>query len=998
VTGGLPELLFHGRAGDSLTFEVGTGIRPVGHDDPAAPGFRYDMATDTAQTLPLVVAPPASAPAYLGGLPSYPYFAYFEPGSPVLPASPFAPAVTVAASLRAHCQFEAALKWYERAFAPLASDASWLRCAEVVTRGGDGDGGGEPDAPILLARRGGPCCQDSTVATDDDARQRSIVLHYLETLLEWGDAVLRRNTPEAFQQARLLYDTAARLLGPAPHTVIGTDPAGVPQTVGGFVADHAPLNPRLLSAYQHNADRLALVHACLNEPRLRAGQPPYWGETTLRDGWRTTAEPCLDDADWCAPPCPYRFTFLVQRAQELAGEVRGLGANLLAAYEKGDAEYLASLRATHERQLLDLALQVRQDQWREADWQVQSLQKAKEITQTRHRYHTLLIQNGLNNRENEHENLVQTSTSLRKTGNTFEGVARAMSAVPDFFAGFPSSLTWIPLGTKLSGVFEALARISNALAEAAGSTGGLRLTQAGWERREEEWRHQVELLDIELEQIERQILAAERRRDMALRELDDHQRQVEQSGEVQDFLRDKFTSHELYLFLQQETAALHAQMYELALRGTRQAQRAFNYERGHTARTFVTPEVWDSLHEGLQAGDRLALALRQMEHAYLDANTREYELTKHLSLRLHFPVEFLALQATGACEIDVPEWLFDLDYPGQYMRRIRNVSLTVPSVVGPYSGVHCRLTLLASSTRVHPDLADPARACCPDGRPGNGYEALPDDPRVVRQYAATEAIATSGGQSDAGMFELSFRDERYLPFEFAGAVSRWRIELPPENNQFDLDTVADVVMHLNYTAREGGDNLRRAANELAQRYLPGAGVRYFDVRHDMPDAWHRFVAGVVDGDGPSPLELRLGRGMFPFLPGRQEVKVNRIELFFEAPGAEPSAHQLVEFVLASRGRVTAHEQRGRREVQCVASADWPGLYHGVLDDLDLGPLRRTGERELGVFRFPARLGNVAQAFLLCRYEAPEQPADRPDQGAEIRHPARPRHSTLGGIG
>jgi len=37
-------------------------------------------------------------------------------------------------------------------------------------------------------------------------------------------------------------------------------------------------------------------------------------------------------------------------------------------------------------------------------------------------------------------------------------------------------------------------------------------------------------------------------------------------------------------------------------------------------------------------------------------------------------------------------------------------------------------------------------------------------------------------------------------------------------------------MHLNYTAREGGEVLRRAANEVAQKYLPGAGVRFFDIK------------------------------------------------------------------------------------------------------------------------------------------------------------------------
>ena len=95
----------------------------------------------------------------------------------------------------------------------------------------------------------------------------------------------------------------------------------------------------------------------------------------------------------------------------------------------------------------------------------------------------------------------------------------------------------------------------------------------------------------------------------------------------------------------------------------------------------------------------------------------------------------------------------------------------------------------------------------------NGYVVIPDDRRIVRHYAATEAIATSSGQNDAGLFELQFRDERYLPFEFAGAVSRWRIELPRENNFFDIDTLSDVVMHFNYSAREGGEILREAASE-----------------------------------------------------------------------------------------------------------------------------------------------------------------------------------------
>lgn len=923
-----PELVFAGRSGDSLSFTVG------------AAGFRYDLATDDAVTLPLVVPPKEVAPDYPGKLPVYPYFAYFAPGARLTPASPFAPAMAVAATLRTHCRFPEALKWYETVFSPLHSDASW------------------------------PCHHDEHEVSEEDARRRSVTLHYLETLLRWGDAVLRRNTPETFQQARLIFDTAARILGRRPRTVTAAEPDSEPSAVEDFVALAAPANPRLLALYDQSADRLALIHSCVNAVRLRNGTPnrdmSYWGDTAVRGGWQSTTQPCLDDADWCAPQSPYRFVFLVQKAQELANEVRGLGAALLAAYEKGDAEHLASLRANHEHQLLTLALQVRQNQWRESDWQLQALHKTKEIARTRRVYYATLVQNGLLNKEIEYESLTNTAMALRTASNVSEGIAQIMSIVPDVFVGFPVSFTQLPIGTKLGGVFAAVARITNGLSEIASTTAGLRLTQAGWERREEEWRHQVDVLDIEIEQIERQILAAERRRDIALRELNNHQRQLEQAGEVRDFLRDKFTNHDLYLHLQQETAALHQQLYELALHAARQAQRAFNYERGHTARTFLPEESPADLRENLQAGDRMQVALRRMEHAYLDENTREYELTKHFSLRRDFPLEFLRLQATGSCEIELAEWMFDLDH-SHYLRRIRNVSLTIPCVVGPYTGVHARLTLLSSRTRTSPELVGPPAGCCSDSEPHNGYPALPDDPRIVTEYTATEAIATSTGQNDTGLFELNFRDERRLPFEFRGAVSRWRLEMWPENNRFDLDTVTDVVLHLNYTAREGGESLRQAAGAVAGRELRTAGLRYFDVRHDMPDVWARFRPAERDG-GERRLAVRLSRNMFPFLPAGQDIRVERMDLFFEStPGARPSDHHLVEF------RPTGHGTDGcpAREVPCVAGADWPDLYHGVLDEVALEPLARSDPREVGVFEFPGGLLDVSRVFLFCRYRTEE---------------------------
>lgn len=992
------DLVFQGRGTDSLTFSVtNPAVATVpGYLDPTAPGFRYDLATDEAVVLPLVTAAPAPGGPFPGGLPSYPYFVYVGPGKHLFPLSPFGPALAVARALRSHCRFEAALRWYELAFNPLTQDCTWVRCPQaaqpptppgknspipgVVT---------ESVAPPAPAVPTTTCC-DSTDVSCAVARNRSILLHYLETLRDWGKAVMRGDSPEACQHARLVFDTIGSILGKRPIDLLLPEPA-VFETIWGFKPYSAPLNPRLLDLYDMVRDQLGLIHAWMDSHRLRLARPrcdlKFFGDDPLREGWRTCHDGCAEERDWCSPHSPYRFVFLAQRAQEFAGKLRELGGALLTAYEKGDAEYLAAFRAQCEREIATLGLRMRQDQWRDADWQVEALQKGKAVNQANLAYYNGLIQAGLNNQEIQYQDLTITSTVLRAAANISEGIAAAMAPVPNSFmgvAGFggtPYIHEQLPIGTPLAEVFSIAARISNGLAEIATSTAGLQLTEAGWTRRNQDWVHQTQILAIEIEQAEQQIVGAHRRRDSALRELNIQERQREQATEVENFLRDKFTAHELYLYLQEQTAALFFQMRDLTIRAFRQAECALNLECGHTTRRFLPEGLCGPLREQLLAGERLELAVRQMEKAYADLNVREHELTKHISLRLHFPLEFLRLRLTGRCEIELPEWLFDLDYPGLYLRRIKNVSLTIPCVAGPYNGVHCRLTLLSSSTRIDPRLGVPTVRCCSECQCESGYEACPHDPRVVRQFAVREAIATSTGQNDSGLFELNFHDDRYLPFEFQGAVSRWRIELPPENNYFDLDTLTDFIVHLNYTAREGGERLREAANRVAQRHLPGSGWTFFDVRHEFPDSWEVFRSSGQDHHRAGHLNLGLGRSLFPFIPGHRELWIDQLVLLFaagETPGSEcghcaecacaedrPIARHRLAF--ASGGDQCGGGHRGTEiGFDCVATEEWPHLYCGGVET-PLGPIVGFGRHHEARFRFPADLCDVRQVFLFCHY-------------------------------
>jgi hypothetical protein len=960
------DLSLLGRFGDSILLAVSGGAAEPGAVPPPDPGFRYDIAPDQAYPMPVVVPADAEPPPEAE---AYPFFAYHDPGAPLFPLDPFSEAVTVAEALRARCSYEAALRWYSTTHDPATGDNRWCPAPPPDPdpipsgRGRRGRLATELAHPVLAAGDRTLCCTGGE-AGDDTARRRYVTLSYLETLLDWGDGERRCATAAGDARASMLYAEAARILGPAPVTACVDVNDARPVRVADFVARGTALNPWLTSLYERVADRQAVL-------RRDPGHP---------DGC------CCGGCDGgCCPPSPYRFVHVLARAAELARQAAGFGAQLQAALEKGDAEHLATVRARHEHQIASLTLGVRREQWRDADWQVQSLRISQQIAQTNHTYYDLLITNGLGAGELDYQDLTTSSVASTTAATIHEAIGTVLGVIPDVYVGL-TSFTHLPLGTKLAEVFQGVARIQQQVSGVLSGNAGLRSTQGGWDRRLADWQHQRAVLRLEIAASERQILAAERRRDVALRELNAAQRQAGNTTETIDLQRDKTTASHHFLWLQKETAALYRHLYDLAACAAEQAERAFNTERGFTARRFLPAEPWDDLRHGLLAGERLSLALHAMDAAYLTENEREFELTKHLSLRRLFPEAFLALKLTGSCVLELSEWLFDLDYPGHYLRRIKSVSLSIPSVVGPYTGVHCRLTLLASTTRVDGRLAGRRGACCdedaecgcpdpcgpgecatcgtpcdPPGGCSCGYALIDCDTRAVRTLAARDAIATSSGLTDSGLFELTFRDERYLPFELAGVVSRWRVELPAENNDFDLDSISDVVMHLNYTARDAGPVLRDAAAAEARKHLPDDGVRVVDVRREMPQEWARFTGR----DGFRRLELRLSRDMFAYAYGDRAATVRRLEIFVAAEGAYPSARREVEF------QVQSWADRCDPDVDLTftmaAGAPWCGFFHGLVD-VTAGPIRSAEPRLLGVFDFEEEITDVERVFLVVHYE------------------------------
>jgi hypothetical protein len=326
----------------------------------------------------------------------------------------------------------------------------------------------------------------------------------------------------------------------------------------------------------------------------------------------------------------------------------------------------------------------------------------------------------------------------------------------------------------------------------------LSATKAGYQRRKEEWDFQAKMANMELQQLDCQLAAAEIRLMMAEKELENLEMQIEQSQSVKEYYQDKYTNEALYSWMITQISSIYFQAYKLAYDMAKKAEKCYQHELGiYESTGFIQFGYWDSLKKGLLSGDKLIHDLHVLEASYMDRNKRTLELTKHISLAQMYPQELITLITTKKTDLDLQEFIFDMDYPGHYMRRIKSVSVTVPNVAGSYTTVSFMLTLNSAKVRKTSRLIN-----------STDYEETPagNDPRFVYQTGGNinQYICTSSAQNDSGMFELNFGDERYLPFENAGVISKWGLSLPAGCDQFDLSTISDVILNINYTALYDG--------------------------------------------------------------------------------------------------------------------------------------------------------------------------------------------------
>ena len=811
------------------------------------------------------------------------------------------------------------------------------------------------------------------------AYQLNVVMKYLDNLIAWGDTLFRQDTMETLNEATQIYVLAANILGIKPQKIpprgkrvsktykqlkdagidafgnalieiendfpFNTNPTSSKSVdEGGLSAAFGigrtlyfciPQNDKLLGYWDTVADRLFKIRHCMNIEGVVRQLPLF--DPPIDPGMLVKAVAAGLDIGSIVnninqPLSTVRGPLLLQKAMEICSEVKSLGASLLSAQEKKDAEHISLLRQKHELNISKRVQDIKFLQWKESEASTESLLRSRAIAFERYRHYKRILGNKeadldklktielarkdlteetfdevyaqfigeyanelgkeeyrketsvggimefagnivtgifggelgktlpLNKNENAELNIFLPT---HDTFSTLSSALKLVSPIVALIPQFDAHATPIGVGAKvgfggvqLKGLADGGAEIAQKAASAFLVSAERASKMAGYYRRAEDYVFQANSATMELMQFGRQIISSLIREQITKKDYENHLKQIEQAEEINAFLQDKFTNEELYNWMQGEISKIYFSCYQFAYDIAKRSEQTLKHElmrQEFDDLDLIKFGYWDSARKGLLAGESLYLDMKRLEMAYHENNKREYEISRHVSLHRLDPMALLKLKATGSCEIDLPEWLYDMDSPGQYMRRIKNVALSIPCITGPFTAIHAKLSLLQSSIRIS--------SLKGDDYVRNGSE----DDRFRDFRGAIQSMVTSTAQNDSGLFETNLRDERYLPFEGAGAISKWKMELPNDIPQFDFETISDVVLHIRYTCREAG-HLRQAASDHVKEdilQVPDGGLlQLFNINHEFANEWQLFRSAANNND--RKLTLALDKNNFPY--------------------------------------------------------------------------------------------------------------------------------------
>ena len=778
----------------------------------------------------------------------------------------------------------------------------------------------DPDAVALVQRwRKDPFNPFLIADQRPVAYMKRVIMSYLDNLIGWADNLFSTESREALNEATLLYITAAEILGPQPVSIpapahsddsfddlepkldgfanalvdienVVPSGGGAPPGDGTLPPPQTfyfkvPPNDKLLGYWSTIADRLFKLRHCQNIEGVTRQLALF--DAPIDPALLIRAQAAGVDlgsvlSDLQAPLPNYRFNALHVQATEFCDAVRWYGKSLLSALQDRDAEAMTMLLATSRQQLLQDADAIFASRVEQAQQQINALEQTLLLAQARYDDANQSAHQFANTAEYTALGLKGALVAVNAAVAIGYLIAGGLHAIPDFslgvagFGGSPSA-DGKEGGTNAGSAAGRATDAGKALATALDKGSDLAKMIGDFQQRQDDNTEKAKETQIQIAEAQARIAGAQVALDITSQQRVLHSAREDGVQARIDLMTAKFTSQDLYDWTVGQLSDTYFQSYRLAYRLCQQTERSYRYELGLTHSSFIQFGYWDNLKKGLLAGERLEHDLRRLRASYLDQNARRFEISRYVSLAALDQTALRALLTNGACDFDLPESLFDRDYPGHYQRHLVRMAVTVvyPDP-GRFDNVMGTLTLTKNSVRTTTDLA-----------PGYPRQAGTDQRFTDRYAAVPQKIVLGNAQDDPGLFVTSLtenlQDPRYLPFEGAGAISSWHLEVPAASNEIDLASVGDVVLHIHYTAVDGGDALKQVVQAANAASLPTSGVALFSARNGFPAtgatsaAWDRFLSAPPTNTDQT-LVLPLTASRYPSWTRGKNITVTAISI------------------------------------------------------------------------------------------------------------------------
>ncbi len=705
-----------------------------------------------------------------------------------------------------------------------------------------------------------PADPDGIASSHPVRYRKAIYMFYIKNLLDRGDAAYRQLTPDSLAEAKLWYVRVLDLLGPRPDIKVVShwQPMSLKTLSEASNPTLREFEQRLIRQDQLREESAAANHG---ESLYQFAEPPLYLRTFAPDptlleldnaylrlpfnrelvqSW-DIAEARLENLRnnrtldgkplmlplFAAPLNPrdllaafgqgaasggavrllaqevphYRFSVMHNRASSAVETLIQFGSNLLSLIERKEQAQLQELQYHQAWEFAQFAVDLQEQAQRIDAEQKKALEASKALAQGRLRFYRKLADEVVNVGE-------VTAASLHLVGRVADGVSQAARAVgaglkipPNAFGAGGGAIVGMAGGIvavgstggwRLEGVAEMVSAFSAAAAIGLHGSAEAADRAEHFRRRHQEWMQARDQAALEITQIEAQMQVLEAQVRATALQLNQSRTAQDQALASYDFLRTRFSNAQLYQWLNGQFATFYYQAYDATLALCLAAEACWQFELADFSTRFIQSGVWKDSYRGLSAGEALKLSLLKMESAYLSRNERLLEITKTVSLRQlkaqdpnsdinqDWDTILLGLIDNGRVDFELTQPMFDSNYPGHTVRRIKRISVSLPVLLGPYEDIHATLTQTYSAVQIGDTLKENLRA--------------------------SQQIVLSGGVDDDGLFTFSFTDDRYLPFEGTGAISRWALEFTSTDlvaRKRQLESLTEIMLKLDYTAKAG---------------------------------------------------------------------------------------------------------------------------------------------------------------------------------------------------